>query len=341
MLHRQESYTFLPVPFFIALCGLLFCGWNLWSAESVPCLTSGCLLFQNFSIGGFPLWWGGVTGFGILTLLALAGRPSLGKLFAGMGLLLDCLLMIILLTAAPCLPCLIAAFLLAACYASFLFACRGRMRSSRRQTFSYLLLIWVFLFLGNIGCLVRDMLAPWPMVTSSVETPISAYVSPSCPACRQLIMELPQEQANKITWYPVAESEQDVRVIATLIQALDQGERLAQALPKALERPLGGQWSLLRPNMFLLQMRLWRNHARVMERGGILPLVEFHGLPTGLLTKRTLGQAPGPAMPGRQHSSSPASSVPARPGTPASPDLPLDLGIGGQCGPMSNTPCEE
>ncbi len=327
MLHRQESYTFLPAPFGLALCGLAFCGWNLWSADSVPCVSSGCLLFRDFTLGGFPMWWAGIAGFAVLALLALTGRPPLGKLFAGIGVLLDCLLLIILLTSAPCLPCLITGLLLALCYLAFLLACQGRQRPNARRAFSLLLFVWTLLFVANIGCLMRDTLDPWPMLSAKTQTPVSAYVSPSCPACRQLMLELPPEQADRIVWYPVAENEQDVRVIAALIERLDQGERLAQALPKALENPVVGRLDLLQPSLLLLQMRLWRNQARVLAQGGTLPLVEFPGLPAFLLPKKA--QA-APAAPRRQ---TPAAN--------STPDLPVELDLGGQCGPMSGQPCVE
>ena len=352
MLHNRESYFFLPIPLLLALCGMAFCGWNLWEGESALCFSSGCTLFKNFTLGGVSLWWLGLCGFGILALLALAGRPSLGKLGAGIGLLLDCGLLCLLLVSAPCFDCLLVAILLALCYLSFRMATQAQRRKAPRP-FSLLLALWCVLFVANLGSLVRDSLEPWPMVQTADNSGY-VYISPSCAACRQLVRELPAEQAAKLSWYPVSKNEQDTRILAALTLLLDKGEPLAEAFPKAMESPLDGRWDLFKPDILMLQVRLWRNQAHVLAHGGELPLVEFGGVPAFMLPKQTAARQaqPGAGTAGAV-SREPASSVPPAPVAPPARSgsvspysehdnalLPAELEIVGQCGPESAEPCE-
>ena len=333
MLQRHESHSFLPIPFGIALCGLAFCGWNLWSADTLPCVSAGCTLFRNFSVAGVSLWWLGVFGFAVLAACSLAGRLTLGKAFAALGLALDCLLLVLMLGTAPCLPCLGAALLLALTYLFFLLAAHSRQRTFTGTNFSILLVLWGCLFIANFGGLIRDSLQPWAMLSpaASQETAIKAYVSPSCPACRQLVRELPTAQADKIAWFPVAENEQDLRVIGAMLIRLREGDSLSKALPAALEAPLAGKWALLQPDMLLLQLRLWRNQAHVMENGGIMPHLEFSGVPAFMLPQ---------ARPAAPHVSSQTGSSPrpAPRATGQDPNLPSELDIINRC-TQSGEPC--
>ena len=89
----NRSHSPLYLPLLIAICGILFSVWNALDAASVPCVSAGCTLYQNFSINGYSLWWGGVGIFSLLGLLALTGRAVLGRWLAGLAVLLDCVLL--------------------------------------------------------------------------------------------------------------------------------------------------------------------------------------------------------------------------------------------------------
>ena len=77
------------------------------------------------------------------------------------------------------------------------------------------------------------------------------------------------------------------------------------------------RFSLLKPDMLLLQLRLWKNRAHVLSAGSDrLPLVEFRGLPAFLRE---------------------ADRVPPSPSTDTTPsghaEVPgIDLGVAGFCG---------
>ena len=109
----------LPVPFLLALAGMAFAFWNAWGAPEDLCFSAGCKLYGTFAVNGVSLWWGGAAAFALLAGLALAGRAALGRLVAGLGLALDCVLLGVMIMTLPCLACMAAALLLALCYAAF------------------------------------------------------------------------------------------------------------------------------------------------------------------------------------------------------------------------------
>ena len=111
----NRSHSPLYLPLLIAVCGILFSVWNALDAASVPCVSAGCTLYQNFSINGYSLWWGGVGIFSLLGLLALTGRAVLGRWLAGLAVLLDCVLLGIMILTLPCVAFMVAALLLALC----------------------------------------------------------------------------------------------------------------------------------------------------------------------------------------------------------------------------------
>lgn len=51
----NRSHSPLYLPLLIAVCGILFSVWNALDAASVPCVSAGCTLYQNFSINGYSL----------------------------------------------------------------------------------------------------------------------------------------------------------------------------------------------------------------------------------------------------------------------------------------------
>jgi hypothetical protein len=331
MLQRHEARSFLPAPFAFALCGVAFCVWNVQSGDSIPCLTAGCTLFRNFTVAGVSLWWSGVAGFAILGLCALSGRLGLGTFCAALGLTLDCLLLLVMLGTSSCLPCLFAGLLLALTYLCFLVASHARQVQQRTSTgplFSILLVAWACLFVANFGGMARENAEPWAMQAPAdpQELVARAYFSPSCPACRQLVRELPPDQAAKLAWHPVAETDNDLRIIAAMLERLRQGDAMPQALAAALEAPLAGQWAILRSDMLLLQFRLWRNQAHVMEHSEILPLIEFSGVPAFMFQPRRI-VAPQPAP----------KAIPQPAGHDAV--LPTELNIVGRCVPQADAPC--
>lgn len=311
-----RSRKMLLTPFCLALAGALFAGWNSWAPASVPCLTAGCSLYQQVTVAGFSLWWAGAGAFLLLAVLALPGLSGPGRLISGIGLGIDCLLLILMALTLPCAACLTVALLLALCYASFRSEALQVRRNRKGQGKSWLLFVWSLLFVINVGLLARSGLDPWPLRVPEGSEPASVniFFSPSCGACRELIQGMPEAEAAAAAWYPVAETDADIPVILALRDSLMLSDKpFGAQLEAALAAPPLNKYELLRPKALLLQFRLWRNQTHVLEAGQErLPFVEFHGLPLALLRRNTTRSA---------------SAGEAQSGV----SLPLELGVAGSC----------
>ncbi len=301
---------FLLLPFLLSLAGILFSCWNLWGTPEVLCVTEGCRLFQNFTIGGISLWLIGAVSFAVFLFAALLGFAAVGYFAAAFGLMLDCVLLCVMIAAAPCFNCLIIGLLLALVFLAFRAVRRERREGGRinerwrpRRSASPLFILWGFLFLLDAGVVVHGMMKPWPLPTGNAAASARIYFSPSCEACRSLVAAAAGEDAS-VVWYPVAEKESDLAVIAEIIRRTEAGEKLPSALDAALaSSPVSDASTsplLALPQRALLQLRLWRNRAHVLEAGSErLPFVEFTGVPAVLLREppsQTSPKTPGQAF---------------------------------------------
>ena len=185
----NRSHSPLYLPLLIAVCGIPFSAWHALDAASVPCVSAGCTLYQNFSINGYSLWWGGVGIFSLLGLLALTGRAVLGRWLA-------------MILTLPCVACMVAALLLALSYITFRAATLADTHRSALHHASPLLVLWGALFLLTLGGLARSEVGPWAIQAPEMEDETTARVffSPSCSACRQLVMGMSEADARRIIW---------------------------------------------------------------------------------------------------------------------------------------------
>ncbi len=312
----------------LCLAGLLFCLWVFFTGGRQLCLTDGCSLFQDFSLAGISLWQAGSVLFVVLLILALLRLSRAAFLLAALALAADVLLLIIMVFTAPCVNCLIVGALIALSFLAF-----RRDSVPFRAPRSALATLWLVLFIVNFGGVLRDLAEPWSPMPEAGQTSVQVYFSPSCPACRTLL-----SQADTLTdarWYPVPEDTRDIWLIASMSEYLRQGAHLREAVEKAQQSvpPLPDfnedvslRLGLLRPDMLLLQVRLWRNHAHVLAAGSDrLPFVEFMGLPSFLTAPRK---------------SAPKLSAPAEVPQNTIPELP-GLGVAGFCDGESEEPCED
>ncbi len=336
----SRSHHPLFSSFFLSLLGVLFSLWNALDAASVPCMTAGCTLYQTFSLGGLSLWWVGVATFLLLGLLSLGGYGGAGRIVAGLALLADCLLLLVMILTLPCLACLLEAVLLAGCY--FTFRTAPERVSGRKRPFSALLGVWGILFILAFGFAVRGEVQPWAIQepNSSEGTPVRVFFSPSCSACRQLVTGISEADSRRIIWCPVAEEEKDLAVILNLQQRLNiSGAALSTQFLSALEAEPLSMTDMLRPSILLLQFRLWCNQAHVLSSGeGRLPLVEFMGVPSALI--RNSGVSGGGLASGDISAQSFGGQSPV--GGRIENDmsgLPLDLGGSRSCGGPNAVPC--
>lgn len=348
----KPSREILTGPLCIALPAAAFCVWSAFGNDVNVCLSASCALYQDFTLNGISLWWVGTGTFALLALLALLGTSAAGRLLAGLALLGDICLLLLMALTAPCVSCLVAAVFFALTYLGFRQAeqrqARGRGHAPRR---SVLLLVWLLLFTVNMGAVVRSHAAIWPITEGAEDATVRMFFSPSCPSCREGIDILSGHV--DVAFYPLAENDNDVYRVAQMRRLLDTGANLADALSRSLNVTPPRGLAALSPDLLWLRFRMLRNKAHVFSAGAqTVPFFEYHGLPgmlvrqqgqnrqTGSPSKlrdaRTDGAAPA-ASP-----KSPDTSLPAQDGRnngQAGQDatLPLDPQVVGQCG--GATPC--
>lgn len=323
----------------VCLAGLLFCLWVLLTGGEALCLTDGCRLFQDFRLAGVSLWQAGSVFFSLLLALCLLHFVRAALLCAALALAADTFLLGVMLFTAPCANCLLVALLTACAFLSL-----SKAAGSPTPLRSPLLLVWALCFVFNLGGLLRDSAEPWsPLPAQSEAASVHIYFSPSCRACLTLV-----EQAERIPgarWFPVAEDSRDIWLVRAMAEALNAGSSLPDAIEKAraavpgladFEAAPGWRIGLLKPDMLLLQFRLWKNHACVLTSGSDrLPFLQYMGLPAFLRddTPPPAHEHPAPGTPASP--SGPPESMPSIPGLP-------DLGVAGFCsGEPSSTPCKD
>ena len=273
----------------LGLIGLSFCLWVQLSGGKALCLTDGCALFQDFSLAGVSLWSAGSAFFGLTLLLCALRLPKAAGLLAGSALAADLLLMGVMSFTAPCVNCLIVGLLIALTFFSLLRETALHKRARR----SLLLLAWALLFTVNAGGILRDASELWSPLPRPEQTSVQVFFSPSCRACQTLA-----EQASSLpdaAWFPVAEDSRDIWLIRAMAKRIAEGQSLNDAIAGA-HKDIPGladapdlmalpeyRFSLLKPEMLLLQFRLWKNRSHVLSSGSDrLPFVEFRGLPAFL-----------------------------------------------------------
>jgi hypothetical protein len=304
-----------------SLLGLAWCGYIAFpagaDATSGLCSTSGCLLLQDFSVGGISLWWVGGAYFFFLAFFCLRGAWRLVWGLSRLALFLDALLLLLMFFTGPCTNCLVAGVF----FGLTAFAARpapgGWFLEAPSQPL--LLMLWLGLFLGNV-VLALDESMPRLAMGASARKEVRLFFSPSCAACREALVTIGPEAA----LYPVSEREGDTEAILRLSLLLDAHVPMAEAVARCRDsREILPELSL--PRRLLLEVQLLRNKILLLRQGAdSLPLVQINGLP---------GAAPG----GQK----------IRPGDPGgisgegqAPDFLRDLSTLNRCPQGSEKPCD-
>jgi hypothetical protein len=210
--------------------------------------------------------------------------------------------------------------------AAFL-ALRREDEPKRRTRRSPLLLLWGTLFLFALGGVLRDSAEPWSPLPQDGAASVHVYFSPSCRACQTLVELAPRMRDAR--WFPVAEDSRDIWLIRAMAKRIAEGLPLNEAIAAA-HKDIPGladapdlmalpeyRFGLLKPDMLLLQLRLWKNRAHVLSAGSDrLPFVEFRGLPAFFRSEERI-----PAL--HEHGA----------GRPELAEVTgIDLGVAGFCG---------
>ena len=355
----KRSREILTGPLCIALLAAAFCIWSAFGNDVNFCVTAGCSLYQDFTVGGISLWWLGTGTFAVLALLALLGAAAPGRLLAGLALLGDICLLLLMALTAPCVSCLVVAVFFALTYLGFRQAEQGQARGRGIQPRrSALLLVWVLLFTVNVGAVARSQTAIWPITEGDDEATVRMFFSPSCPSCREGIDILSGHV--DVAFYPLAENDSDVYRVAQMRRLLDTGMNLAEALGQSQNVTPPRGLAALSPDLLWLRFRMLRNKAHVFSAGAqTVPFFEYHGLPSMLVkqqarqNRQPAGSAsnrtdrrtdipapPPPAQSQETPSSARDDQTGGQPGAQDGQDaaLPLDPQVAGQCGGAAPCP---
>ena len=324
-------------PLALALLGMAFCLWSAFGNDINFCVTAGCSLYQDFSIGGVSLWWLGMTAFAGLFLLALVGASAWGVVFSALALAGGVAVLLLMVFTAPCISCLVVAVFFALSFCAFRRAYADEERRGP-QRHSLLLLIWMALFLVNVGVAVRSQNDVWaindlvPNEEGNIAPSVRMFFSPSCPSCRQGVEILSGKV--DVGFYPVTESPEDLIKILAMRKHLDDGLSMAEALAQS-QKAVREDVSLWSPDAVWLRFRLLRNKAHIFLAGSrTIPFFEYHGLPSMLVRQaQRAATAPANAASPKTHTPPPGSWD----GTGSEPSFLNDDPIAGQCG--NGRPC--
>lgn len=318
-----KNHAVLAGPLLLSCLAIAFCIWSAFGNDVNFCVTTGCTLYQDFSIGKISMWWFGAGAFAFLGACALLGQGSAGRAAAAFFLACDSALLLLMAFTASCISCLVAALFFAICLVLFRRQAPARQRGNgqRQQRPSVILWVWLALFIVNIGQVARSQIGVWPILDESGDAVTSMYFSPSCRYCIEGVNAL---SGNVNTaFYPVAESDADIAKVDKMLSLLENGASIAEAMGQSQDADFENFWQMLKPNLLLLRFRMLVNKAHLFAQGSQgVPFFEHKGLMPGLRAEK----------PGRvQPSASRASAF------GGSPDLPPELDGGLQCGGI--TPC--
>ncbi|MBD5641937.1 MAG: hypothetical protein HDQ91_05920 [Desulfovibrio sp.] len=318
-----KNHAILAGPLVLGLLAIAFCIWSALGNDVNICVTTGCTLYEDFSIAGISLWWVGTAAFAILCIFALLGQREAGRFLAGLFLLGDIGLLLLMAFTAPCVSCLVIALFFALSY--FLFRRQGQQggRNNQAQPLrpSILLWVWLALFVVNLGQVARSQLDVWPILAESDDGNLRMFFSPECRYCIQGIDEYSGNI--NVSFYPIAENEAEIAQIDRMIDKLNEGMSLAEALAQSRGASFDSFWSAWNPDTILLRFRLLRNKAHIFAQGSqSVPFFERKGLPVELIARE-----------------SKAAGIAKRQASPSGGDenLPEELLLTGQCG--GQVPC--
>lgn len=269
---RRQSPAWTSV--FVALAGLVYSTLNALGKAEALCITTGCDLFKDITIYGYSLWWVGSAFFSLSLLLCLLGKkaPALG--LSKLGLFIDCLLLLFMAFTAPCVPCLIAAILIALLYYTLF-----KEMQSRSHKTSMLLIFWLFVFCPNLFATINESIGTWA-IYGPEKSDMQIYFSPSCPVCLKTIERLAANPDARIAFHPVSEIEKDITTIHNIDTYIREGASFLIAFKRATREGSTSSNIPLR-----LRWNLYRNKAHLAALGVTkIPVLITNGMPQSFLS---------------------------------------------------------
>jgi hypothetical protein len=237
-----------------ALAGVLWCVTQAVGYGQEMCVTQGCALHEGTTVFGLSLWWWGAGAFAGLGVLGLTGKNAWTRFAALLCLAADIVFFAIMALTAPCLTCLAAGglFLLVLLAASRPVGASGRLVRG-------VVLAWFLALTPNLFAVAQELAAPWPAAGPETAA-VRLFFSPTCPACRDAVAVLSRLEKPVIGFFPIAGTEEDVRLIARTLEGMRSGLSLPEALARSgdgepAEVGLSLRWRLLRNKVAYLRGR--------------------------------------------------------------------------------------
>ncbi|MBD5608546.1 MAG: hypothetical protein HDQ93_06830 [Desulfovibrio sp.] len=281
-----KNHPILIGPLAIAALAVAFCVWTAFGNDVNICVTTGCSLYQDFSVFGVSMWWIGCGAFLVLCACALFGQAALGKILAAIFLWGDACLLILMATTSPCVSCLVAALFFGLSYYAFRIAFYSsplRPKPAFPWGDALLKRVWFVFFVINLGLVLRSQLNVWPILDEG-DARARMFFSLSCPRCLESVSAL--SGRIDIAYYPIAENDEDLFRIAAMKRLIDEGANVSEALAQTRDVAPGSYLSSFAPEALLLRFRLLRNKAYVLQSGSQgVPFFEYYGVPPDVLER--------------------------------------------------------
>lgn len=262
-----------------AFAGAIFCALNATQNLNAICITTGCEIFKDISVFGISLWWIGTALFITLALLNLFNFRTTALLLALSAVIIDLGFLLLMIFTAPCVPCLVFAAIL-----FLLFFMQCAMLKRRSVLVLPIFIIWVLLFTPNIFSTVNEEIGTWA-IYGSQQSDVQVFFSPSCTACKSLIPKLSQNDSGNITYYPIAETDEDVERIFLMQNAVKDGTSIYIAFNRAIRDTTD---AITIPFMTRMQLHwnLFRNKSKLASMGVTrIPVLITNGVPSSLFSK--------------------------------------------------------
>lgn len=263
------------IPLIIIICfiGVAYCLFFQWGGASLLCLTDGCKIYSQMTLGGVSFYTYGMVFFCLLGLMAWFGRsPDQERIrqgFGGLlsaGVLINAGLLLYQFFFVLCVSCLVVAALI-----GMILFLHPRGKSSFWRA------AWLVCFLVALLSLTKaELMGPQPAYGSQ-EAPIKVFFSPSCRSCRELLGDILKQKVlfSQTALFPVAKNEKDLQKLAVLLELLKKGVDLSVALdlsdkPSKPQSYLGVQWMSWRNKSFLIRNGYSQVPVLITTKGDIL-----------------------------------------------------------------------
>ncbi|MEF3697658.1 hypothetical protein [Desulfolutivibrio sp.] len=235
----------------MALAGVVLCVAQALGYAEVLCVTEGCALHENTTVFGLSLWWWGAAAFAGLGLFAVMGWMGLASRAGLLGLAADIGLLALMALTAPCLTCLAAGVL----FLAFYLCATPRAVVFGRLSLA-VILAWGLAFSPNLFAVGREAMQPWPLVGPRTAA-VRLFFSPTCPACRDAVTAMSRLDKPFLGFFPIAGTEEEVRMVARTMNGLEAGLSLPEALARSgdgepVEVGLGLRFRLLKNKVVYL-----------------------------------------------------------------------------------------